>query len=40
MFVPGSYVAAGQQFGLPQMDAFAINKDGALTVSWVERGGA
>jgi hypothetical protein len=39
-FFPGTRLAAGQQFGLNQTDVFAIDKNGALTVSWVDGAGS
>lgn len=41
-FVPGSHLAASQQFGTyyPQTDVFVVDKWGALTVSWVVGGGS
>ncbi len=39
-FMPGAPLAASQQFGLQQTDVFAINRRGALTVSWVDGGGS
>jgi hypothetical protein len=34
-FVPGSYLAVSNQFGVPgQTDVFAVNGSGQLTVSW------
>jgi len=35
-FVPGSPLAAGQQFGLTQTDVFVVDKSGALTVTWFD----
>jgi hypothetical protein len=40
IFTPGAPVAACQQIGLTQTDVFAIDKQGALRVSWVDGGGA
>jgi hypothetical protein len=39
-FMPGAPLAASQQFGLPQTDVFGVDTTGALTVSWVDGGGA
>jgi hypothetical protein len=35
-----AHVAASQQCGLPQTDVFVVDNNGALTVSWVDNGGA
>jgi hypothetical protein len=40
VFSASASVAACQQFGLTQTDVFAVDLAGALTVSWVDGGGA